>query len=587
MLQELNTTSNENKRKLLKSLILKQLKGSKSHDSEDKNNKSTSNGHVVENNLYQRIEVQEIIQTKVSAILKVPQSDIKMEQDLAEYGFDSMGMMALCREINSAFSSDTKEVEIDAGEMISLRSVEDMTHFVFEFLKDSNIKKNISENDLGHTAPVQSSSSNSDKKHDDVPVTFASFGNITSREDLEVTAFNDYLNDNNYKNVPRKSSAGPIVHLAEGDTELINFTNFDYLGYGSHPNVKEAAKTSIDIYGGGASASPVVGGQLVIHNELENELVSFFGIEDSQVALFPSGYNAVFGTISAYMNEGDHVVMDAYCHASIVDGAVFSKATLHYFVHNNLDDLNNVLKRIDNGVNRILVCTEGVFSTDGDTGDIKGVVEVSKKYGAKVLVDEAHSVLLTGENGKGVCSSQGVLEEVDFLIATLSKSFPGMGGFLLASKSKTQYVGLYARNRLFSTALPASIIGGSIAALKLAASNDGDQRREKLLNNGKILRSLYEGKLKLAKSETWIVSVIIGDEDTLFKIADYLKERGVLVSALCFPVVPRGFARLRHFLSSEHTKEQLERTVELAVEAAEKFGVNINKNAEVSTEAIY
>lgn len=574
MLKELNVISNENKRKLLKSLILKELESSKLLENEVKNNDSSSTEVVADDGVYQMIEVQEIIHNKVSEILKVPKSEIDIEEELAEYGFDSMGVVALSREINSAFSTEDMDMEMDVNEMISLRSIEDMTDFIFEFLKDNNIKKDVPENMSVDISVAKTPANHHNEKDENETFSLASFQTVTNREDSEIKEFNKYLVQNNYINVSRKSSVGATVHLDGNKTELINFANFDYLGYGSHPKVTEAAKSSIDIYGSGASASPLVGGNLLIHEELENELVSFFGKKDGKTVLFPTGYNAVFGTISAYMHEGDHIIMDSYCHASIVDGAIFSKATLHYYVHNDMKDLESILKKIDNGVNRILVCTEGVFSVDGDYGDIKGVVGVSKKYSAKVFVDEAHSVLLTGENGKGVCSSQGVMEEVDFLIGTLSKTFSGIGGFLIAKTAVSNYINFYARNRMFSAALPASVIGGSRAVLKLAASNDGDQRRKKILDNGNTLKSLYEGKIKLAKSETWIVSVIIGREDTLFEVANYLKEKGILVSPLCYPVVPRGFARLRHFLSCEHTTEQLEQTVELVIEAVEKFGKN-------------
>jgi glycine C-acetyltransferase len=264
--------------------------------------------------------------------------------------------------------------------------------------------------------------------------------------------------------------------------------------------------------------------------------------------------------------------LDAYAHASLVDGAVHSGARVHYFRHNDMDSLEDLLRDIDNGSNRILIGTEGVFSADGDYGDIAGVVALAKKYGAKVLVDEAHSLLLTGEAGRGVCAQQGVLDDVDILVGTFSKSFGGVGGFALTKKALANYFGFFSRNRLFSCALDPAVTGGLIESLRVAEGAEGDDRRRRLVENSQHLRTLLDGKVPLTGTSTWIVPVVFEREAIVSELSEHLLEAGMIGSMMMFPSVPKGKARLRLFVSSEHTAEQLERAANIIIKAGERFG---------------
>lgn len=550
----------EKKRELLKSLLLQELKNiNLSEIVEDKLIEKTS--ETV--NTYSIQKIRDTLTQRISELLKIPKNKIKFNEDLKVYGLDSMGMLGLLGKMENEFP-----IEIEVSEIVTLKTIEEISQFIMDNLKmkDSNELKNHSKK----KSDIANVSSNN-KMSEESFLSFHSFENITNREDIEIESFNKFTEQSYPEPITRSCAPGSVVVLKDG-REVINFNNYDYLGYASHPEVINSSKSALDIYGLGATASPLAGGRLGIHTELENELHTFFDKKDSGVTLFATGYNAVFGSISAYMGKGDHIIMDAYSHACIVDGAVNSKASLHYYMHNNTEDLERILQKLDDGKNRILVCTEGVFSADGDYGDIKGVVQVSKKYGAKIMVDEAHSFLLTGDKGRGVCCSQGVLEEVDMIVGTFSKTFSGIGGFLLAKKTISEYISVYARNRMFSCALPPSITAGMLKAFQLAISKDGDERRKRLINNAITLKSLCENKLKLAPTKTWIVPVIFGDEIEIFKIADYLKENGIQAPILCYPAAPRGFARIRHFVTSEHTTEQLQKTAEILIKAGKKFG---------------
>lgn len=374
--------------------------------------------------------------------------------------------------------------------------------------------------------------------------------------------------------VPHLAAQRPEVAVRREtgqEFDLISFASYNYLGYSYHPDVLAAAKEALELYGLGATGSPLLNGTFQIHKLLEDKIVDFFGQDDYGVSLFSSGYGANVGVISAFIHKGDYVVLDRSSHASLIDGAILSQGKISLFRHNDVEFLEKVLKRLDYKNSRILVCCEGVYSTDGDYGDLKGIVEISKKYGATVLVDEAHSMLVAGENGRGVCEEQEVLDQVDMIIGTFSKSFGGVGGCLYARKDITNYVNYYARSRMFSCALDPAVTGGLVKALELAAGDDGRMKRKRIIDNANYLRSKLEGKVDIGSSTSWIVPVIYGDERLTLPLSDYLQREGIDISLMMFPAVPKNRSRIRAFVTSEHTLEQLDKGAEVLLKAAEKF----------------
>ncbi|MDP6456985.1 MAG: aminotransferase class I/II-fold pyridoxal phosphate-dependent enzyme [Candidatus Marinimicrobia bacterium] len=374
--------------------------------------------------------------------------------------------------------------------------------------------------------------------------------------------------------VPHLAAQRPEVAVRREtgqEFDLISFASYNYLGYSYHPDVLAAAKEALELYGLGATGSPLLNGTFQIHKLLEDKIVDFFGQDDYGVSLFSSGYGANVGVISAFIHKGDYVVLDRSSHASLIDGAILSQGKISLFRHNDVEFLEKVLKRLDYKNSRILVCCEGVYSTDGDYGDLKGIVEISKKYGATVLVDEAHSMLVAGENGRGVCEEQEVLDQVDMIIGTFSKSFGGVGGCLYARKDITNYVNYYARSRMFSCALDPAVTGGLVKALELAAGDDGRMKRKRIIDNANYLRSKLEGKVDIGSSTSWIVPVIYGDERLTLPLSDYLQREGIDISLMMFPAVPKNRSRIRAFVTSEHTLKQLDKGAEVLLKAAEKF----------------
>ena len=384
-----------------------------------------------------------------------------------------------------------------------------------------------------------------------------------------VTSANKYTFE-----VPHLAAQRPeiLVRRESGDEyNLISFASYNYLGYSYHPDVVDAAKKALDLYGLGATGSPLLNGTFQIHNELEDKIVQFFGQKDYGVSLFSSGYGANLGVISAFIHKGDHVVLDRSSHASLIDGAILSQGKISLFRHNDAEFLEKVLKRIDYENSRILVCCEGVYSTDGDYGTLKDIIEISKKYGAAVLVDEAHSLLVAGENGRGVCEEQNVLAEADMIIATFSKSFGGVGGCVYANKKITNYMNYYARSRMFSCALDPGVTGGLIKSIELAGGTDGNERRKRIIQNADYLRSKLKGHVDIGTSSSWIIPIIYGDERLTLPLSDYLQREGIDISLMMFPAVPKNRSRIRAFVTSEHTNEQLDKGADIILRAADKY----------------
>jgi glycine C-acetyltransferase len=419
--------------------------------------------------------------------------------------------------------------------------------------------------------------------------TLEDFMDNSDQNDKEISLFNRWkcsiVKDQKYTfEVPHLTAQTPITIVQRPTGErlkLLNLASYNYFGYSYHPDVISSAQEAIQTYGLGATGSPVLNGTFLIHNTLEKKLLKFIGLSGYGVSLFSSGYGANVGTISSYLRKGDFVLLDRLAHASLVDGALLSGARARWFNHNDIEHLKQILSTIrdKHKTSKVLICTEGVYSADGDYGNILAITRTAKQYGAKVLVDEAHSFLIAGDTGRGVCEQQDVLKDVDMIIVTFSKSFGGIGGCLIAQQEIVNYVNYYARSRMFSCALDPAVTGGLIKVLELVSGNDGKERRQRLYKNATYLYDRLRYKLMLGKAKTWIIPVIYGDERLTFSLGDYLQKEGLDVSLMMYPAVPKRQARIRLFVTSEHTLEQLEEASRIIIHAAEKFNFTLARRA--------
>ena len=418
-----------------------------------------------------------------------------------------------------------------------------------------------------------------EKKPSYTEFTLDMFSRSSGKNHAEIKQFNQWRNeiinaDKYTFETPHLTPQTPEIGVRRihGDEhKLFNFSSYNYLGYANHPEVINAAKDALDKFGLGATGSPLLNGTFDIHKQLENALTEFFGQEGYGVSLFSSGYGANIGVVSSYIHKGDYVVLDHSSHASLVDGAVMSQGKIKLFRHNDAEFLERILKRIAKENRRILVCVEGVYSTDGDYGNLKDIVTVTKKYGASILVDEAHSLLVAGATGKGAVEQFDVLGDVDLLIGTFSKSFGGVGGCLYAKQELINYVNYYARSRMFSCALDPAVTGGILKALELSSGPDGDEKRKRIVNNADYLRSLLKNKVDIGTSQSWVIPIIFGDERKSLPLGDWLMRKGYDFSIMMFPAVKKNKSIIRAFVTSEHTKEQLEGCAEALIDAAKEY----------------
>ncbi|WP_394833377.1 aminotransferase class I/II-fold pyridoxal phosphate-dependent enzyme [Pendulispora rubella] len=373
---------------------------------------------------------------------------------------------------------------------------------------------------------------------------------------------------------PHLSAPGPSVDVPQSDgsvTRCVSFTSYNYLGFATHPVVIQGAKDALDRYGLGALSSPVLGGTLGVHGELERGIVEFLGQPGYGVSLFPSGYGANTGAISALLNENQYLVCDRKVHMSVLEGGKLSGAKVRFFAHNDARDLERVLAGIDAHRHRVIVAMDGVHSVSGAFGRVDEISEVTKRCGAYLLVDEAHSMLLTGPGGRGVAAAQGVLDRVDLLVMTMSKSFGGIGGAVYARTDLANYINWFARCRMFSCALNPGVVGGLAKVPALAGGPEGEARRKRLMRNAKTLRALLCDHLVIGDAESWVIPVYIGSHEKISHLGDWLRRHGLEVGAVSYPAVPKDASCLRLFVTSEHTDEQFEFAANVLISAAKRF----------------
>jgi len=354
------------------------------------------------------------------------------------------------------------------------------------------------------------------------------------------------------------SAQGTQVELA--GRRILNFSSNDYLGLASHDLIKAAAARAIHIYGAGSGASRLICGGLPPHAELESEVARFLGAE---AALgFANGYGAAVGTLGALVGKGDVVIADKLSHACLIDGARLSGATLRVFPHNSVERLGELLDRaldkVDLKSGRILVVTEAVFSMDGDTADLRGIVERVRDSGALLLVDEAHALGVLGPGGRGLCAELGLEAEVDFRMATLGKAAGAAGGVVAGGGPGIDVIRNRARSFIYSTAPPPAQAASGAEGLRILASDEGDELRRRLRER---IGQFKEGLgIPLADGElrTPIIPVPVGDERAAVALSEKLLEDGILCPAVRYPTVARGAARLRVTLSAAHESDEVE-----------------------------
>lgn len=342
--------------------------------------------------------------------------------------------------------------------------------------------------------------------------------------------------------------------LSVAGTPYLNFSGNDYLGLATEPEVLQAYADGARDFGAGSTGSPLVTGQHQVHARLCDTLCDWLGTE--QVMLFSSGFAANQTMLQTLAQKGDTLVLDKLSHASLIDGALHSDAVLKRFAHNDMAKLKTILQQTA----QPLVVTEGIFSMDGDSPDLRTMQAVCRQFNAPLLLDDAHGLGVTGPEGKGTAAVQGIAAtELFCLMANFGKALGVGGAFIGGSKTVIDYLTQFGRHYVYSTGLSPALCAAVIKSIELCRSQQW--RRDKLHSNIALFRQLAEG-LMLLKSESAIQGVVLGSSERALAVSQQLKAAGIWLSAIRSPTVPKGSERLRITLSAQHTEHDIKQLVQ-------------------------
>jgi glycine C-acetyltransferase len=375
-------------------------------------------------------------------------------------------------------------------------------------------------------------------------------------------------NDLYYYFQPVDALEGPWVHT-EGKRKLM-FATYSYLGLISHPRIVAAAKAAADKYGTGTHGVRILGGTLDLHTEMERTIADFARREEAIV--YSSGYVTNLATVSTVVGRGDWVFSDRWNHASIVDGCLLARGKFARFRHNDMDDLEKQLRSAPESAGK-LVIADAVFSMDGDIFNLPAAHELCRRYNARLMLDEAHSIGVLGKTGHGIEEHFDMYGSIDLKMGTLSKTIPGIGGYVAGSDKMVTYLRHTARGFVFSAALPPSV-AAAITEGFLVLEDEGPERNRILHRNAKQFTSgLQAAGFDTGRTESPIVPIMVGTEERAFAMTKYCQDNGIFVLPVLPPAVKEGTARLRANVTAAHTSEDIDFALRVFIEAGRHVGV--------------
>jgi glycine C-acetyltransferase len=357
--------------------------------------------------------------------------------------------------------------------------------------------------------------------------------------------------------------------------KVINLASNNYLGFATHPKLREAALAATKEYGVGSGAVRTIAGTMRLHLELEEKIARFKGVEACVV--FQSGFTANAGTVSAILGKDDYIITDELNHASIIDGCRLSRAKILVFRHKDVAHAEEQLASVAKLPGKKLLITDGVFSMDGDIGPLPGLCDAAEKYGAIMMVDDAHSSGVLGRQGRGTIDHFGVHGRVDIQVGTLSKAIGALGGYVCGTKDFIEYLYHRARPFLFSTSHPPAVAATCIAAFDVLEQEP--QWMEQLWTNARFFKKelgllgFNIGGVNTPASETPITPIILGDGRATMEFSKAIFEQGVMGTGIAFPTVPEGKARVRTIVTATHTESELTEALEVLGRVGKKMGL--------------
>ncbi len=351
--------------------------------------------------------------------------------------------------------------------------------------------------------------------------------------------------------------------------EMLMFASYNYLGLITHPKIKKAAIEAIEKYGTGAAGVRLLAGTTKIHEKLEETIAKFTGAEDA--VTYSSGYVTNLAAISTLCGRGDLIIIDKLDHASIIDGCILSGANHRTYLHNNMESLEKILANSGNYTNKLIV-VDAVYSMDGDVSNLPEISHLAKKYNAKVMVDEAHSIGVLGKTGHGIEEHFGLKGAVDIHMGTLSKTIPSIGGYLAGNKDLISYLKHNSRPFIFSASLPPVAAATAVACFEVIESEP-----ERIVNLQKNFKQFRDGLNSMGYdtmgSTTSIVPILVGEEEDTLKLCQMVNDEGIFICPILFPAIPKDTNRLRAHVLTTHTSQDIDKALDIFKKAGEKLGL--------------
>ncbi|SEW20640.1 glycine C-acetyltransferase [Chryseobacterium wanjuense] len=394
--------------------------------------------------------------------------------------------------------------------------------------------------------------------------TFKDFENIPGYDMMQRAEiyydFLDYMKSNGHRyRLRNNTGCSSVMNVGTENAthEYISFVTSDYLGFTQHPKVKQAAIEGIEKYGTGTAATPLIGGYYLYHNELEAKIASFFGRSQDEAVIFTTGYTANSATLQILLQKEDIAIIDMAVHASVYEGCILTNRKT--FPHNNLEALENILKTSESMYRTKLVVIDGVYSQDGDTAPIEEIYKLVKKYNAYLMIDDVHGVGILGKTGRGTIEDTGLLDKIDIITGTFSKTFGSLGGYVITNEKLATFIRFQSRQQIFSATMPPSSMG-IVKAIELI--DEEPQWRAKLWENiNYFKKGLNDLGLETGTTCSAVIPVKIGDPHVTGDVGKLLIERGIYTNPIIYPAVARKDARIRMSIMATHKREHLDKTL--------------------------
>jgi 8-amino-7-oxononanoate synthase len=512
--------------------------------------------HKVEKLTASKVEIIEgWLIDKLAAMLEIEPCQIDVAQNFDEYGLDSVEAINLSGELETYL-----DCRLSPTLLWDYQNIESLAKYLANITIDSQEKK--SDSSTVNFTKV-------DEKIDSIPAEYYNFETFPEYQKLQLDKQQvEALGNGNPFFVPQEKVVNDKTTI--DGRELINFATYNYIGMCGDPSVSQAAKAATDLYGTSACASRLVSGEKPLHRELEREIADFIGVEDSIVMV--GGHATNVTTIGHLFGKNDLVVYDALSHNSILQGCFLSGASLVSFPHNDTNALETILRDRRHRYQRVLIAIEGVYSTDGDIADLPQFVALKQRYKTFLMVDEAHSMGTIGKTGRGISEYFNLNpKDVDLWMGTLSKSFASCGGYIAGTHALVDYLKYTAPGFVFSVGMSPPNAAATLASIRVLKSEP--ERVSHLQARAKLFLQLAKEKgLNTGMSQdSPVIPIIVGDSLKSIQLSQNLFKRGINVPFMIYPSVPQNGARLRFFLTCNHTEEQIRLTVDILAEELTKL----------------